>query len=372
LNILALNWEDLSNPQAGGAEVHLQEILKRIAAKGHQVTLLSSGYPGCKPTEEVEGIQIVRTGSRFNFNFVAPFALKKLIRDKSWDVLVEDINKIPFFSPLYHRLPMLVVIPHLFADSVFKEINLILGTYIYLSEKPIPWLYKGFRFMVISESTKEDLVKRGIPPDDVEVIHCGIDHQLYRIDQSVRKEPNPTVIYLGRLKKYKSVDHLLTAFSLTQKRIPQAKLAIVGDGDYKGELLALSQRLKIEERVEFTGFVDEAEKVRRLQSAWVAVYPSLKEGWGLTNIEANACGTPAVASNVPGLKDSVVHEKTGLLFEYGNTEQLSDYMVRILSDQSYRGELREGGLKWAGTFNWDEAADRTFDLIQKAVARGRR
>jgi glycosyltransferase involved in cell wall biosynthesis len=371
LNILALNWEDLSNPQAGGAEVHLQEILKRIAAKGHKVTLLSSGFAGCKSKEEIDGIRIVRAGSRFNFNFLAPFALRKQLSEERWDILIEDINKIPFFSPLYHRLPMLVVIPHLFSDSVFKEINFVLGTYIYLSEKPIPWLYKGFKFMVISDSTKDDLTKRNLPPNDIRVIHCGIDHQLYHFDRTAKKDTNPTVIYLGRLKKYKSIDHLLTAFSLTQKKIPDAKLVIVGDGDYKNELIDLARRLNISHKVEFTGFVDKSDKVKRLQKAWVAVYPSLKEGWGLTNIEANACGTPVIASNVPGLKDSVVDGKTGLLFEYGNTLQLSDHLVKILSDKSYRDTLGQGGLDWAKNFSWDEAADKTFELIKEAIARGR-
>jgi glycosyltransferase involved in cell wall biosynthesis len=367
LNILALNWEDLSNPQAGGAEVHLQEILKRIAQKGHQVTLLCSGWPGCEAAEEVDGIRIVRRGSRFNFNFVAPFALRALLKEKRWDVMMEDINKIPFYSPLFHRLPLLVVIPHLFSDSVFKEINFVLGTYIYLSEKPISWLYKGFKFMVISDSTKEDLVKRSLPPDDIQVIHCGIDHQLYHADPSVEKEPDPTVIYLGRLKKYKSIDHLLNAFALTLKKIPQAKLVIVGEGDYKPHLIDLAQKLGITDKVEFTGFVDRDEKVRRLQKAWVAVCPSLKEGWGLTNIEANACGTPVLASNVPGLKDSVVHEKTGILYEYGNVEQLSDNLNKILTDSDYREKLRQGGLTWANEFHWDDTAEKTFQLLEEIV-----
>lgn len=335
------------------------------------MTLLASGFADCRPTEEVDGIRIVRAGSRFNFNFTAPFALKKLLREEKWDILIEDINKIPFFSPLYHRLPTLVVIPHLFSDSVFKEINFVLGTYIYLSEKPIPWLYKGFKFMVISDSTKDDLTKRGLPPEDIEVIHCGIDHQLYHIDGTVEKEKNPTVIYLGRLKKYKSIDHLLVAFSLTQKKIPDARLVIVGDGDHKGELIDLAGRLNIGDKVEFTGFVDKSEKVRRLQKAWVAVYPSLKEGWGLTNIEANACGTPVIASDVPGLRDSVVDGKTGLLFQYGNTGQLSDHLVKILSDRPYRDTLGQGGIDWAKKFSWDEAADKTFELMQEAIARGR-
>jgi glycosyltransferase involved in cell wall biosynthesis len=225
--------------------------------------------------------------------------------------------------------------------------------------------------MVISDSTKDDLTKRGLPPDDVRVIHCGIDHQLYHVDRIVERETNPTVIYLGRLKKYKSVDHLLIAFSLIQKKIQNARLVIVGDGDYKGELIQLANGLNIGDKVEFTGFVDQSEKVRRLQKAWVAVYPSLKEGWGLTNIEANACGTPVIASNVPGLKDSVVDGKTGLLFEYGNTRQLSDQLVKILSDRSYRDTLGQEGLDWAKKFSWDEAADKTFELIQEAIVRGR-
>jgi glycosyltransferase involved in cell wall biosynthesis len=372
LNILALNWEDLSNPQAGGAEVHLQEILRRIARRNHNVTLLCSGYTGCVPSEEIDGIRIIRRGSRFNFNFVAPFALKSLLREENWDIVVEDINKIPFYTPLYINLPLLVVIPHLFSDSVFKEINFVLGLYIYLSEKPISWLYKRFQTMVISESTKEDLVKRGLSPENVHVVHCGIDQNHYRLSSSPQKYSDPTVIYLGRLKKYKSVDHLLKAFALVLKTIPAARLMVVGEGDYKDELKGLARNLSLEGKVEFTGYVDEEEKVKRLQQAWVAVYPSLKEGWGLTNIEANACGTPVVASNVPGLRDSVVTGKTGLLYEYGNVPEFSGCLVSILSDEKLRQGLIQGGLDWAKEFSWDKAAEKTLELMELAISTGKR
>ncbi len=375
MKILAINWEDLANPQAGGAEVHLLEILKRIARKGHQITLLCSSFPGAKKQEESDGIRIIRRGSRYNFNLVAPFAFKALLKEQEWDIVIEDINKIPFYTPLYHRLPLLVVIPHLFADTVFKEINFVLGLYIYLSEKPIPNVYNGFKFMVISESTKEDLVKRGIPENDVFVITCGIDQALYRIDPQVEKYPAPTVIYLGRLKKYKSIDHLLTGFSLLLDKIPEAKLVIVGDGDYKGNLMDVAKKLNLENRVEFTGYVDKNEKIKRLRKSWVAVYPSLKEGWGLTNIEANACGTPVVASNVPGLRDSVIEGETGLLFEYGNVQELSDCMSKILSDTKYRENLIQGGLSWAKSFSWDETAAKTMELMENIVeerSRGKR
>ncbi len=367
MKILAINWEDLKNPQAGGAEVHLQEILKRIARKGHQVTLLCSSFPGAKPIDESDGVRIIRKGSRYSFNLVAPFIFKALLREQKWDIVIEDINKIPFYTPLYHRHPLLVVIPHLFANTVFKEINFILGLYIYLSEKPIPAIYKGFKFMVISESTKEDLVKRGVRKDDVFVIKCGIDQDLYQVDPQVEKYQTPTVIYLGRLKKYKSIEHLLTGFSLLLDRIPEARLVIVGDGDYKDHLMHFAKKLNLENQVEFTGYVERHEKVKRLQKSWVAVYPSLKEGWGLTNIEANACGTPVIASNVPGLKDSVIDGKTGLLFEYGNVQELSQCMIKILSDKDYRENLIRGGLSWAKNFSWDEAATTTLELIEQII-----
>lgn len=372
MKILAINWEDLANPQAGGAEVHLQEILRRIARWGHEITLLCSSFSGAKETEESNGIRIKRYGSRYNFNLIAPFVLKALLKEKKWDIVIEDINKIPFYTPLYHGLPLLVVIPHLFADTVFKEINYILGLYIYLSEKPIATIYKGFKFMVISESTKEDLIARGIPEDDIFVIKCGIDQTLYRIDPQVKKDESPTVIYLGRLKKYKSVDHLLAGFSLILDKIPEARLVIVGDGDYKDNLIDFAKKLGLENRIEFTGYVDKCEKVKRLQKAWVAVYPSLKEGWGLTNIEANACGTPVIASNVPGLKDSVICGKTGLLFEYGNVPELSQRMIKILSDRDYRENLIQGGLSWAKSFSWDDAATKTFELMEEIIKEGLR
>ena len=113
MKILALNWQDLSNPLAGGAEVHLEELLGRILNKGHDVTLFCSGYQNSKSEEIINGIKIIRRGNRYNFNLVAPLYLRKLVRNGNFDVLIEDINKIPFYTPLYLDLPTLVVIPHL-------------------------------------------------------------------------------------------------------------------------------------------------------------------------------------------------------------------------------------------------------------------
>ena len=126
----------------------------------------------------------------------------------------------------------------------------------------------------------------------------------------------------------------------------------------------LADRLDIKSQVEFTGFVSQQEKVERLRKAWVAVCPSLKEGWGLTNIEANACGTSVIAANSPGLRDSVVDNETGYLYEYGNIDQLAEKLEMILLDDTIRTGLETGGRNWAARFNWDDAADKFLNILQ--------
>jgi glycosyltransferase involved in cell wall biosynthesis len=367
MNILALNWNDLKNPFAGGAEVHLEELLRRLVTYGHKVTLVCSGWPGCAEEEVVEGVRIIRTGRRHYFNLVVPFLLRDLVKREKFDVLIEDINKIPFYTPWYLEMKTLVVIPHLFATTVFQEINPVLGSYIYLAEKPLLSVYGKFRFNVISESTADDMVARGLPKDRVSVIHCGIDRNTYSVDSSMTKYEKPTVLYLGRLKKYKSVQHLIIAFKKLKSDIPDARLMIVGAGDYQPSLESLGRALGVSNDIEFTGFVPTADKLTRMRRSHVCVLPSIREGWGLTNIEANAVGTTVVAANSPGLRDSVRDGETGFLYEYGNAEQLADRLKQILTKPDLRKTLEAGGLQWADRFSWDDAAKKFESLVYQVV-----
>ncbi len=363
MNILALNWNDLSNPYAGGAEVHLEELLRRLVGYGHQVTLFCSGYQGCAPEDTIEGIRIIRRGNRYNFNLVAPFHLCRLVRRNRFDILVEDINKIPFYTPLYLKLKTLVVVPHLFATTVFKEINFVLGSYIFLAERPLVVVYRGRKFNVISESTADDIARRGVPREDISVIHCGINRDIYSRDTSVNKYERPTVLYLGRIKKYKSIQHLIRAFARVRREVAGARLMVVGSGDYLQPLIELAASLDLTADVEFPGFVSLEEKVERMRRAHVAVLPSLKEGWGLTNIESNAVGTSVIAADVPGLRDSVRDGQTGFLYKYGDIDQLTDRIIRVLTDDKLRADLQQNGLRWADKFNWDDAARKFEELL---------
>ncbi len=367
MKILALNWNDLKNPYGGGAEVHLEELLRRLVTFGHEVTLFCSGFKGGAAEEVIEGIRIIRRGNRYNFNLVAPLHLRKLASREKFDLLVEDINKIPFYTPLYLNLTTLVVVPHLFATTVFHEINFVMGSYIYFAEKPLVPVYRGRHFNVISESTADDIAARGVPRKDITVIHCGINRRLYSYDSTVPKYDQPTILYLGRIKKYKSIQHLIQAFAKVLERLPDARLMVVGDGDFLPQLKNLAGSLGLTDKIEFPGYVPTGEKVERMRKSHVAVLPSLKEGWGLTNIEANSVGTAVVAANSPGLRDSVRDGETGFLYEYGNVDQLAEKLLKILTDEPLRKRLEQGGMQWAESFDWDSAA-RKFEKLLFEVA----
>jgi len=366
--ILALNWQDLKHPASGGAEVHLEEILRRLVKKGHDVDLLCCNYPNGKSEETVNGVNIIRRSSRSFFNWAVPSILKKLLRAKKYDILFEDINKIPFYTPLYCKLPRLVIIPHLFSNSIFKEINFLLGTYIYLAEKPYSMIYRRYHTMVISNSTAIEIVAKGIAKDRVHIVECGIDNLSYSIDPIIKKFDQPTIIYVGRIKKYKSIETGIEAMPGILSKVPQARLVVIGSGDHLPVLKGLVTRLNLYDHVEFLGFVPHEVKIEYLRRSHLSIYPSLKEGWGLTNIEANACGTTVLASRVPGLQDSVDDNKSGLLFEFGNVREFTEKAVKILSDNEYRSNLEKGALLHAAKYSWEKAADQTEKLMEMVLS----
>ena len=360
---------DMANPMSGGAEVHLTEIFRRFVERGDEVTLVSSGFKDCAKTDEYGGIRIVRSGTRETFNFTAPKIIRKLDRTEDYDLIVEDINKIPFYTPLYLKKPLLVIIPHLFGTTVFRETNPILASYVYLMELPIPYVYRKAMFEVISGSTAKDIKKRGIQENRIRVVHCGMDHGTYTIDSTLSKFEQPTILYVGRIKRYKSVDVILRAMPDVLEKIPAARLVIVGSGDNLPELKWFSQKLGISSSVVFTGFVSMEEKVDWMRRSHVIVNPSPKEGWGLTNIEANACGTVAVASDADGLRDSVKDSETGLLFPYGDSKNLAEKLIRLLSDDELRERLTKNAVAWAETFTWDECARKTMEVADEVLGK---
>ncbi|MFZ1947345.1 MAG: glycosyltransferase family 4 protein [bacterium] len=364
LRILVINWRDIKNPEAGGAEVHLHEITKRIVAAGHAVTVLASRFPGAAARDEVDGVRIVRAGGKFSFNFHVPSATRRLVREECIDVVVDDINKIPFYTPLYVRKPLLALSHHLFGHTIFLETAFPLAAYVYLSEALIAPVYRRTPVVAVSESTRQELVRRGIPARNVQVVHNAVDHTLYTPDQAARSA-EPLIAYLGRIKRYKRINLVLDACKTVFERFPTARLIVVGSGDYLPRLVRQAGELGIADRVEFTGFVSEAEKIGILRRAHVVVNPSSKEGWGVTVTEANACGTPVVASDVPGLRDAVRDGETGFLVRYGDVRGFADRITQVLEDGGLRASLTRGAVAWARTFNWDDSARSILTVLER-------
>jgi glycosyltransferase involved in cell wall biosynthesis len=371
MRILIFNWQDITHPLSGGAEVHLHETYSRIAAMGHNVTLFCSLYEGAKPNDEINGIKVIREGGRFLFNYVVMKKYFTTFRNQKFDLIVDDLNKIPFYTPAYVREPILGEVHHLLGTSVFKETIVPLASYVYLAERAALPLYKKIHFMVHSPSTYKEFLSLGFDPDKVHHVHYGVNHDLFR-QTGVEKSPIPLVGALGRLKKYKSFDHLIEAFVIVKKEIPNAKLVIVGDGDDKPRLVELTKQLDLSESVTFTGFVSEEEKVDWLNRMHVAVNTSAKEGWGLTATEANACGTTTVSSNVQGLRDAVIDEETGVLYEYGNREKLAEKIILLLRDANLRARLQNNALQHSKEFDWQTGAEKTMEVIERIISERKR
>lgn len=367
MRLLVVNWQDRENPQAGGAEIHLHEIFGRLAARGHEVTLLCGGWPGCPPRVTLDGMRVIRAGTRYTFPLKARNVWRHELEAQGVDLIVEDINKVPLFTPRWSRTPVVGVVPHLFGGTAFQELPAPVAAIVWLAERPIPWVYRNVPFQVISESTAEDLASRGIKRGLISTIYCGIDREGYTPDPTQRAD-TPVFAYLGRLKKYKRVDLILRAFAALAH--PTARLEIAGAGDYRGALERLSASLDLNDRVRFLGRISESDKRALLRRAWALMLTSPKEGWGITNLEAAASGTPVIASDSPGIRESVKHEETGYLVPHGDLEGLSRAMRQLTENRDLVGRLGAAGRQFAESFTWERAAEETEAHLQAVLKTG--
>ncbi|HET6350428.1 MAG TPA: glycosyltransferase family 4 protein [Candidatus Krumholzibacteria bacterium] len=371
LHVVALNWRDIRNPEAGGAEIHLHEILTRLVARGHHATQFASAFPGGATEETVDGVHVIRRGSWWNANFVLPAAMRAYLKDHPADLVVEDINKIPFFTPCYTRTPVLVVVPHLFGVTVFRETNALFALYVWAWEALIPAVYRRCRFAVISPSTRDDLVARGVSADRIEVVLCGLDHRLFRLLPGEKRAPRPTLVHFGRMRRYKAIDVVIRALGVVRRTVPDARLVIIGDGPDRARLEKIVKREGLAGDVEFTGRMSGEQMVAVLNRCHVFLNASPKEGWGLTVVEANACGVPVVGSDRPGLRDSIHDGVTGFLVPYGDVNAFARRTAELLTDPELYARMRTAGEEWARSLTWERTADEMEQVLVRACAAGR-
>jgi glycosyltransferase involved in cell wall biosynthesis len=370
VRILLVNWNDRENPWAGGAEIHLHEIFGRLARSGHAIDLVTSGWPGAAPTAELDGIRVRRYGGRYSFAWRARPAVRAQLGARGYDVVVEDINKVPLYLCRLTDLPFCAVVPHLFGTTAFLEANCAVAAVVWAAEIPIPRVYRRAAFHAISDSTRDDLVRRGVSRERIAVIYPGVDAEWYHPDPATPRAERPTFLYVGRLKRYKGLEIALRALAAARVAGGDLVLEIAGQGDDRHRLERLAGTLGVADAARFLGFVSDEEKRRLMRRAWAVVLPSRKEGWGISNVEAAACGTAALASNSPGLRESVRDGETGFLVPHGDVGALARRMVELAGDPALVARLGRGARGFATGLSWERAAQATEAHLEGVIAQG--
>jgi glycosyltransferase involved in cell wall biosynthesis len=362
--ILILNERDPKHPKMGGAEIHVTEIFGRLARRGHEVIHLAAGFAGGADVERVDDVEVRRLGGLARYYPRSVIETRRLTRRGEVDVVVECLNKVPWYAPAWSARPVLALCHHLFGEVAFQQVPWPIAAGVWTLERGIPSIYRDSPFIAISESSRADLIRRGLPADHVVVSHPGIDRPALDVDPTRPRAER--VIFVGRLEAYKKVDVMLRAMKQLEPRFPEAEIVVIGRGPARAELEGLARDLGLAGRTRFTGFVSNEERDRLLAEARVCVFPSEKEGWGLTVIEANAVGTPVVATDADGLRDSVRAGETGFLVPDEDVDAFAEGIARLMGDDALATRMSAAALAWSKRFDWERAADDMEHAIERA------
>lgn len=368
MNILILNWRDIKNPLSGGAEIFTHEMAKRWAKDGHEVTWFASYFRDAKQDEIIDKVHFIRRGNpdlRSLFQSVHIKAYEYYKRHRKYDVIIDEIHGMPFFTPLYVKEPIIPVICEVAKniwDSMFPFPWNIVGK---ASEKLSLQLYKQKHFLTISESTKEDLVSYGFSEKAISVLPMGINRISIR---ETEKEKNPTAIFVARINKMKGVEDAIRAFHYVVKKYPTAILWIVGRGqeEYINILRKQIKEYGLQENVVFWNFISQEKKFELMSRAHVLISPSVREGFGLTIPEAGSVGTPSIVYNVQGLKE-LVDDANGIRLKENSPEELAKQLIHLFTDKKVYNTLRSGAIESSKQFNWDRTAETAMKVIEQQL-----
>src|SRR4051812_10271799 len=362
LHILLLTDRDWTHPQGGGTGTNLFAQVARWTAWGHRVTVIAGDYPGAARHEELgPNLVVHRMGTRLTVFPRAALAVWRGV-GRDADVVLEGINGIAVYTPLWWvlRRPRVALVHHVHQAHYVTELGRRGRAAAFLLERlPLRFLYRGTDVLTISEAAREDLIELGVPREDLHVAYLGVEPSQFRAGE---RAPDPTLLYLGRLKQYKRIEVTLDVLAA----LPEATLEIAGDGDHRAALEAEVERRGLADRVRFHGFVEEQRKADLYASAWLSLTASSAEGWCLTVMEAAACATPSAALAVGGLRESIVDGETGLLA--ATPEELTDEVRALVADPAQRDRLGEAAQARARGFTWDNTAAANLRVLERAAS----
>jgi glycosyltransferase involved in cell wall biosynthesis len=368
VRIAILNWRDLTHPDGGGAERYAVNVATGLVRRGHQVTLLCADHGQAPRDETVDGVRLRRRGGRVGVYARALRGVRSLERTESrFDVVVDVQNGLPFFAPLATRTPVVSLVHHVHREQwpvVFGPLAARIGWAI--ESRLSPRVYRGNQYVAVSGRTKDELAELGVDPSHIAVIHNGTDEAL---STGVGKSPFPTIVVLGRLVPHKRVEHAIEILAMLRETHPTLRLRIIGDGWWAPRVREHAEACGVSDRVAHLGYISEQEKHAELAAAWVALAPSIKEGWGLNVVEAASHGVPTVAYHgAGGLSESIEDGRTGLLVH--DLAAMAAAVSGLLSNQLMRDTLGSAAREHARQFTWEGTTTSWEDLLAHVARRG--
>lgn len=368
MKILVANKKDWTHPESSGAEVNLRETLSRLSDRGHEVHLLCAAYPDAERETELEGVEIHRYGlvGRTNEIYIltaGQLYLNRLILSLEPDVIY-TVHSMMTWIPIFQRDKHFHIVHHLNGKAILHKLDFPYNLLGYIAERFSLWMDRGRKLVSVSPATTANLIDHGISEEQITEIRNGVDTQ--NIEPGEEAD-DPTVLYFGRLEYNKGSDLLPEIHRRIQEDYSEEyTLEIAGTGRMEEEVKEFAER---HENVRFHGYVSEEKKVQLFQRAWLTIHPSRREGWGLTVLEANAAGTPAVGFGSGGLKHAIKDGETGVLvpdepYVESRIQEFGKEVYYLLEDEEARKELGRNARSFAESLGWEETASELEERLE--------
>jgi glycosyltransferase involved in cell wall biosynthesis len=349
MRFLMLNWRDPKNPRSGGAERVTQGYLAGLLARGHEAYWFTNHFPGAPATEDIEGIHIVRAGFKASSVFAA---WRWYRRQPPFDLVIDQHHGIPWYAPWWCKTNCVAYVHEVLGpiwNVFYRWPASAIGRW---QERGTHWLYRNVPFWTASESTKAALLGHGV--EHVTLIPYGVATvALPELDPKPLTPPL-RLVAVSRLAPNKRIDHVIRSHNCLLNRGLEVELTVIGAGESEPHLRQLASELGSEQKVRFTGLLSESEKDEQLCRAHFLLHTSLREGWGLNVIEANAMGTPAAVYPVAGLTEATLHDRTGLVAAQQTPEALADALEGCLRSPGAYARYRQAAWERAKTFHWSQ------------------
>ncbi len=378
--------KDIRNPGAGGGTIELFAVMKWLANKGYPVTQVSGNFPGGKKFETIDGVNIVRLGTLYSmpFSLLRRQLLNRFV--EKFDVIVEGLGYVSLMLPVLTRKPLLVICAHLPKEIFFiegptelgKPLGYAVATLARFVESVVtPRIYRNAKIFTFSKSSKDDMIETGFSEKNLFMVPYALAHYTTHSDSNLKqiaisqakaaKSEIPTIVCIGRLRKYKGVQDLIRAVPKIKEEFPQVTVKILGRGRYEESLKKLASSLNVDQNVDFCGYVSVEEKFQLMASSQLLVMPSYREGFATPVFEAQMCGTIPVVSNAVGVGDLVVHGKTGLVFPRGDSDALAKSVVRLLKDRELCEHMRDDGFQSVMAIDWRNNEEKFLTLFEEKI-----